>query len=254
MYEPDSFRPLAQVEKQGETTRLHYVVTDLTGTARELCSEDGEVHWRGEQALWDGYRETKKPVSHPMFPGDAANDEVSCDLRYPGQLYDAESGLYYNRYRYYDPELGQYLSSDPIGLAGGIRPQGYVHNPLEWIDPLGLIYDPAKATHITYQGVKNGKPYVGYASKPGLGNTAQDVLEYRYGNNFDTFDVKPEPFYRGDGLEGKYTARGLEQRKFEELGGLKGTSNKQNPVGLNNPHRDEYLSAADNHIAKGKKC
>ena len=52
---------------------------------------------------------------------------VSCDLRYPGQLYDAESGLYYNRYRYYDPELGQYLSSDPIGLAGGIRPQGYVH-------------------------------------------------------------------------------------------------------------------------------
>src|SRR5690606_20967463 len=75
---------------------------------------------------------------HPMFPGDAANDEVSCDLRYPGQLYDAESGLYYNRYRYYDPELGQYLSPDPIGLAGGIRPQGYVHNPLEWIDPFGL--------------------------------------------------------------------------------------------------------------------
>nr|WP_261804217.1 RHS repeat-associated core domain-containing protein [Serratia marcescens] len=59
-------------------------------------------------------------------------------MRYPGQLYDAESGLYYNRYRYYDPELGQYLSPDPIGLAGGIRPQGYVHNPLEWIDPLGL--------------------------------------------------------------------------------------------------------------------
>lgn len=54
--------------------------------------------------------------------------EVSCDLRYPGQFYDAESGLYYNRYRYYDPELRQYLSSDPIGLAGGIRPQGYVHN------------------------------------------------------------------------------------------------------------------------------
>ncbi|AHE72488.1 hypothetical protein M942_04125 [Enterobacter ludwigii] len=142
VYEPGTFRPLAQVEKQGETTRLHYVVTDLTGTARELCSEDGEVHWRGEQALWDRYQETKTPISHPMFPGDAANDEVSCDLRYPGQLYDAESGLYYNRYRYYDPEPGQYLSSDPIGLAGGIRPQGYVHNPLEWIDPFGLSKCP----------------------------------------------------------------------------------------------------------------
>ncbi|WP_276560260.1 RHS repeat-associated core domain-containing protein, partial [Aeromonas salmonicida] len=52
--------------------------------------------------------------------------------------YDQETGLYYNRYRYFDPELGQYISSDPIGFAGGLRPQGYVHNPLEWVDPFGL--------------------------------------------------------------------------------------------------------------------
>ncbi|MDC9821205.1 RHS repeat-associated core domain-containing protein [Pectobacterium polonicum] len=44
----------------------------------------------------------------------------------------------YNRHRYYDAENGQYLSPDPIGLAGGIRPQAYVHNPLSWVDPLGL--------------------------------------------------------------------------------------------------------------------
>ena len=53
-------------------------------------------------------------------------------------MYDAESGLHYNRYRYYDPQTGQYLSPDPIGLAGGLRTQGYVHNPNEWVDPLGL--------------------------------------------------------------------------------------------------------------------
>ncbi|WP_235775089.1 RHS repeat-associated core domain-containing protein, partial [Pectobacterium brasiliense] len=47
-------------------------------------------------------------------------------------------GLYYNRHRYYDAESGQYLSPDPIGLLGGRRPQGYVHNPLEWVDPFGL--------------------------------------------------------------------------------------------------------------------
>ncbi|WP_226888168.1 RHS repeat-associated core domain-containing protein, partial [Pectobacterium aquaticum] len=69
---------------------------------------------------------------------DAANEEVYCELRYQGQLFDAETGLYYNRHRYFDPETAQYLSADPIGLGGGIRPQGYVHNPLEWIDPLGL--------------------------------------------------------------------------------------------------------------------
>ncbi|WP_255958185.1 RHS repeat-associated core domain-containing protein [Vibrio campbellii] len=145
-------------------------------------------------------------------------------------MYDRETGLYYNRHRYYDSDSGQYLSSDPIGMAGGLRPQAYVQNPLEWVDPLGLAGDPAKSTHITYMGVKDGKPYAGYASKPGFNSSADDVLKYRYGSNFDNFYVAPEPIYRGEGLEGKYTARGLEQRKFEEFGGLEGTSNKQNPV------------------------
>ncbi|WP_240351871.1 RHS repeat-associated core domain-containing protein, partial [Pectobacterium brasiliense] len=123
VYEPGSFRPLAQVEAQGESTQLHYIITDLTGTARELCSEEEEVRWRGEQGLWGAHREELRPI--PL-------------RRYQGQLFDAETGLYYNRHRYYDAESGQYLSPDPIGLLGGRRPQGYVHNPLEWVDPFGL--------------------------------------------------------------------------------------------------------------------
>ncbi|MDE8744660.1 RHS domain-containing protein, partial [Pectobacterium polaris] len=138
VYEPGSFRPLAQVEAQGDSTQLHYIVTDLTGTARELCSEEGEVHWRGEQGLWGAHREERRPIPLRRYLGDAANEEVYCELRYQGQLYDAETGLYYNRHRYYDAESGQYLSPDPIGLLGGLRPQGYVTNPLMWIDPLGL--------------------------------------------------------------------------------------------------------------------
>ncbi|WP_416054558.1 RHS repeat domain-containing protein [Pectobacterium versatile] len=138
VYEPGSFRPLAQVEAQGDSTQLHYIVTDLTGTARELCSEEGEIRWRGEQGLWGAHREERRPIPLRRYLGDAANEEVYCELRYQGQLYDAETGLYYNRHRYYDAESGQYLSPDPIGLHGGIRPQGYVHNPLEWCDPFGL--------------------------------------------------------------------------------------------------------------------
>ena len=138
MYEPGSFRPLAQVEGKGDATRLHYIVTDLTGTARELCSEEGEVHWRGEQVLWGNHREERRPIALRRYLGDASNEEVYCELRYQGQLYDAETGLYYNRHRYYDADSGQYLSPDPIGLNGGIRPQGYVTNPFIWIDPLGL--------------------------------------------------------------------------------------------------------------------
>ncbi|MCA7015368.1 RHS domain-containing protein, partial [Dickeya dadantii] len=84
VYEPGSFRPLAQVEEQAGQTRLHYIVADLTGTARELCSETGEVHWRGEQGLWGPHREEKIPIPLRRYLGDAANEEVYCELRYQG--------------------------------------------------------------------------------------------------------------------------------------------------------------------------
>ena len=61
------------------------------------------------------------------------------DLRFPGQLADSESGLHYNYFRDYDPSLGRYVESDPIGLAGGLNTYAYVGgNPLGWVDPFGL--------------------------------------------------------------------------------------------------------------------
>ncbi|HKN02851.1 MAG TPA: PAAR-like domain-containing protein [Buttiauxella sp.] len=121
IYEPGSVTPLARYEKG----QLHYAVTDTVGRIQELLTEDGTIAWRGRQHLW-GREES------------ANDDNLSCRLRFPGQYEDAESGLHYNRFRYYDTETGQYISADPIGLAGGVNPYGYVHNPLSWVDPLGL--------------------------------------------------------------------------------------------------------------------
>jgi RHS repeat-associated protein len=59
-------------------------------------------------------------------------------FRFQGQYFDEESGLHYNRYRYYDAHSGRFVSKDPIGLAGGINLHQYAPNPLEWVDPLGL--------------------------------------------------------------------------------------------------------------------
>ncbi|WP_329956858.1 RHS repeat-associated core domain-containing protein, partial [Yersinia pseudotuberculosis] len=59
-------------------------------------------------------------------------------LRMQGQYYDTESGLHYNRYRYYDPACGVFISQDPIGLKGGLNPYQFAVNTLGWVDPLGL--------------------------------------------------------------------------------------------------------------------
>ena len=75
-------------------------------------------------------------------------------LRYAGQYADGETGLHYNLFRYYDPQVGRFIVQDPIGLNGGWNLYQYAPNPLGWIDPLGLAVDPiAKLSERGYSGV-----------------------------------------------------------------------------------------------------
>ena len=64
--------------------------------------------------------------------------KANIPFRFQGQYYDKESGLHYNRFRYYDPEIGRFVSQDPIGLKGGENLYAYVNNPNQWVDILGL--------------------------------------------------------------------------------------------------------------------
>ncbi|QGU88097.1 HNH/endonuclease VII fold putative polymorphic toxin [Erwinia sorbitola] len=140
LYQPGAVSPFARYERG----RLHYVVSDHLGSVRELLSEEGKAVWFARSTTWGRSR----------LWGFAANDEVraGCQWRFPGQYEDDESGLHYNRFRYYDPDTAQYISPDPIGLAGGINLYAYVKNPLTWIDPLGLAGCQAPNKKTTYEG------------------------------------------------------------------------------------------------------
>jgi RHS repeat-associated protein len=152
-YEADSFNPLAVVQQRGDDTqaKLYHVVSDLNGAPRELIGNDGELVWAGQLDTWGRLRrcdvEDRDRAHAAQFSPSyraAANDAlIDVDLRFANQWADEESGLSYNLNRYYDPDLGSYISQDPLGLAGGIRTHGYVHNPLTWIDPLGLAGCPS---------------------------------------------------------------------------------------------------------------
>lgn len=114
-----------------EDTQIHLFITDHLGTPTKLL--DAATHavvWEREQDPWGN---TLKETS-----SDALPKECIPTLRFQGQQYDWETGLHYNRYRFYDPRMRRYVSQDLIGLNGGLNFYGYPENPVQRIDPLGL--------------------------------------------------------------------------------------------------------------------
>jgi RHS repeat-associated protein len=120
-FEDEGFAPLAHRE---EGRWLHYV-TDPVGTPERLVGDDGKIAGELRRHAW-GETEASRP------------GEATTRIRFPGQAEDEETGLWYSRFRYYDPALGRFISADPLGLAGGLNAFAYAPNPLTWEDPLGL--------------------------------------------------------------------------------------------------------------------
>jgi RHS repeat-associated core domain len=131
--DPLALTPLLFLDYESVTTpvescRRYFVFTDQIGTPCSVEDDSGADVWRA----WID------PFGHAEVASDA---KIECHLRFPGHYFDAELGLHYNRFRYYDPELGRYLQSDPWGIAGGYNLYAYCSNPLLHVDVRGLGED-----------------------------------------------------------------------------------------------------------------
>ncbi|WP_454767137.1 RHS repeat-associated core domain-containing protein [Cupriavidus campinensis] len=162
LYEPGSFTPLAQAVRHA-AIELHpqpayagdydvdddplwtleiapqpfdalaWYQCDHLGTPQELTDETGDIAWSAQYKAWGAARE--------VISEAARKAGISNPLRFQGQYFDHETGLHYNRYRYYDPVSGRFVSRDPIGLRGGLNGYGYAPNPVGYVDPLGLAVE-----------------------------------------------------------------------------------------------------------------
>jgi RHS repeat-associated protein len=141
VYGEDAFVPLARVDAvagvdgaaRAEVRHLH---TDHLGTPREMTDADGRVVWAARYRAWGNVLEVVQEVLADVVSPDEIREPQP--VRFQGQYYDNETGLHYNRFRYYDPDIGRFVSIDPIGLAGGSNSYSYASNPISWIDPHGL--------------------------------------------------------------------------------------------------------------------
>jgi RHS repeat-associated protein len=133
VFEEGSFRPAAKLTEE----KKYSIITDYLGTPVQMYDGKGKLTW---EARLDIYGKVC------AFAGSSLSD---CPFRYQEQYHDAETDLYYNRFRYYDPDSGNYLSQDPIGLNGGTCLYDYVYDTNFLVDIFGL--NPLSGTGTVFE-------------------------------------------------------------------------------------------------------
>ena len=111
------------VTRPRSNAKAYSIIMDYLGTPTHAFDSHGAKVWERNLDIYGKIR---------------AGDSTLVPFLFQGQYFDEETDLCYNRFRYYSPGTGLYISQDPVGLAGGMALYSYVHDLNSWIDPLGL--------------------------------------------------------------------------------------------------------------------
>ena len=141
LFEEESFVPLALFQDG----KAYSIVTDHLGTPVEAYNEQGEEVWYRRLDM------NGKVIEERSMNYTSYKDYVKIPFLFQGQYYDEEIKLVYNWFRYYSPDMGMYISSDPIGLAGGFNTYAYVKDTNTWVDVLRL------SGELVYQLIRDNK-------------------------------------------------------------------------------------------------
>lgn len=167
-YLPGSMNPVQFEDSSG----IYTVHNDHLQTARAVTNGS-------EQVVWSARQEAFGSVVVDADP-DGNGDSITYNPRFPGQYYDVESGLHYNYHRFYDPGIGRYITSDPIGLTADINTYSYVSaKPLKYFDPLGL-YSEWCIPWFSKRGEWTNVGSKQYGQEAGMSHTMMHVAFCRY--------------------------------------------------------------------------
>ncbi|WP_244160367.1 RHS repeat-associated core domain-containing protein [Pseudomonas graminis] len=141
---------------------LAWYQCDHLGTPQEITDQNGNTAWSAQYKAWGEAKEQRSEFAQQVG--------LTNPIRFQGQYHDHETGLHYNRHRYYDPKVGRFISKDPIGYSGGLNLYAYAANPVEWIDPLGL--HKVIATNSRRSAMKKAQQH---AQVPRVGRGGKDI-------------------------------------------------------------------------------
>ena len=144
---------------------VYYFHTDQVGLPEELSNAQGQIIWQAQYKTWGSTVEERweaRRLHGAKVQGQTEGDTPEGDrqeqnLRFQGQYLDRETGLHYNTFRYYDADIGRFISPDPIGLSGGLNLHQYAPNPISWIDPWGWACIPNKVSGSAREARVGGK-------------------------------------------------------------------------------------------------